>query len=94
MRPLAWAETSDARWCVGTHAALHLTGPDSTTRLGWEQIERADWDRDTLLLTVVEAVGWGEPETAVQVPISEPGMLLELVRERITKSVLIIGSPG
>lgn len=57
-------------------------------RLGWEQVERADWQRDTGRLAVVEVSGWGEPEPRTEIEIDDPGLLLELLRERVTKSVV------
>ena len=33
----------------------------SRTRLPWEQVEAADWDRDTSTLRVSEVGSWGEP---------------------------------
>ncbi|MGH3507791.1 MAG: hypothetical protein ACRDO2_11365, partial [Nocardioidaceae bacterium] len=40
------------------------------------------------VLAVVELGGWGEAETRTQIPVAEPGRLLELLRERVTKSVV------
>ena len=87
-RPLAWAVDSDTRWYVGTDRALHLADGDGFRRLGWEQIERADWHRDDERLAVVEVTDWGEPEQRHEISVSDPGQLLELLRERVTKSVL------
>ena len=87
-RVLAWAVDSAGRWHVGTDRALHLAGVDGHRRLGWEQIERAEWQRDEGRLAVVESADWGEPERRHELDISEPGQLLELLRERVTKSVL------
>jgi hypothetical protein len=88
-RPLAWASCADDRWLVGTVSALHLYGPDVQRRLGWEHIERADWSRDTETLAVVEVTGWGLPEKRTELVVVDAGQLLELLRERVTKSVVL-----
>lgn len=87
-RPLAWAKDRQGRWYVGTDRALHLADGDGFRRLSWELIERADWQRDTGRLAVVEVSGWGEPEPRTEIEVDDPGQLLELLRERVTKSVV------
>ena len=94
-RPLAWATGTTGEWYVGSNLALHL--PDAAgghRRLGWEQVERADWQRDTDRLAIVEVAGAGQPERTTVVHIDEPGQLLELLRERVTKSVVCSSTPG
>ena len=71
---------------AGTRDALYLR----RTRLAWEQVEAADWDRDTELFRVVEVGTWGEPRAEHRFAIDEPRRLLELVRERVTASVLLV----
>jgi hypothetical protein len=88
-RPLAWAVGTDGRWYVGTDRALHLSGDAGWRTLRWEQIERADWERDSERLAIVEVVGWGLPEIRTELSLVDPGHLLELVRERVTKSVVL-----
>lgn len=88
-RPLAWALDRDGRWHVGSDRALHLASQQGYFRLAWEQVERAEWQRDTERLAIVEAADWGEPERRHELPLDDPGQLLELLRERVTKSVLI-----
>jgi len=86
---LAWASGASGEWYVGTNLALHL--PDETgnhRRLGWEEVERADWHRDDDRLAIVEVADWGTPERTTVVRVDEPGHLLELLRERVTKSVV------
>jgi hypothetical protein len=51
-------------------------------------VERADWQRDSDRLAIVEVADWGEPEHTTVVRIDDPGHLLELLRERVTKSVV------
>jgi hypothetical protein len=60
----------------------------------WEQVQAADWDRDDGLLRVSEVGTWGEqrPEHVLAIPDAEAkdaDRLLQLVRERVTASVLL-----
>lgn len=85
---LAWAVDSDGGWHFGTDRSLHLADADTYRTLGWEEIERAEWHRDDDRLAVVEAADWGRAERRHEIAVDEPGQLLELLRERVTKSVL------
>jgi hypothetical protein len=85
-RVLAWTEATTGEVLAGTREALYLPG----VRLGWEDIEAADWDRDTEEFRVAEVGRWGEPRVEHRYGISEPRRLLELVRERVTASVLLV----
>ncbi len=90
-RLLAWAPVAGGRWVGGTRDALYL--PD--VRLQWEEVEAADWDHDLGLLRVSEVGQWGRPrvEHALTLDDSTPtetDRLLQLVRERVTASVLLV----
>lgn len=87
-RPLAWATDHDGRWFIGTDRALHLANGDGFRRIGWELVERADWQRDDGRLAVVEVADWGSPEPRTVIAVDDPGLLLDLLRERVTKSVV------
>jgi hypothetical protein len=82
---LAWA-ASESGPVAGTRSALYL--PDGV-RIPWEQIEAADWDLDSETLRVTEVGTWGEPRPAYSLVLTEPGRLLQLVRERVTATVVI-----
>lgn len=86
-RVLSWAESTSGV-VAGTRDALYLPGPPPR-RVPWEQVEAADWDLETETLRVSEVGTWGEPRPAYELTITEPGRLLELVRERITASVVL-----
>jgi hypothetical protein len=93
---LAWAESSSGAVVAGTRDALYVVspGPPSSvepaeTRLPWEQVEAADWNRDTSRLRISEVGSWGEERVEHTLTIEEPGRLLELVRERVTASVVL-----
>jgi hypothetical protein len=85
-RVLAWTEAASGEVLAGTREALYLGG----VRLAWEDVEAADWDRDTGELRVAEVGRWGEERVEHRYSIEEPRRLLELVRERVTASVLLV----
>jgi hypothetical protein len=88
-RILAEAEGSKGQWLVGTERALYLCDEESSRRLPWEQVERAEWKSETATVAIVEVSGWGQPETRTEVELAERGRLMELLRERVTKSVVV-----
>lgn len=59
-------------------------------RIAWEQIERAEWDRDTDLLRVVETAPLGQrmPVWSLRFQRADD-RFLRLIRERITASVVV-----
>ena len=83
-RVLAWAST-DQGVVGGTRDALYVPGG----RIPWEQVEAADWDNETSVLLVREVGSWGAARPEHRLTVEEPGRLLELVRERVTASVLL-----
>jgi hypothetical protein len=95
-RLLATAE-SDGIHLGGTRDALYVVEPIAggafelvdTTRIPWEEVEAADWDLETSTLRVTEVGTWGEPRPEHSFVIEEPGRLLELVRERVTASIVL-----
>ena len=82
---LAWAAAADGA-VAGTRAALYLPGGH---RVPWEHVEAADWDRDSETLRVSEVGTWGEPRPTYSFVLGEPSRLLQLVRERVTASVVL-----
>ena len=85
-RVLAWTRAVTGEVLAGTREALYLDG----ARVAWEDVEAADWDRDTEQLRVAEVGSWGEPRVEHRYAIAEPGRLVELLRERVTASVLLV----
>jgi hypothetical protein len=75
---------------VGSRDALYLPG----RRLPWEQVEAADWDTELERLRVSEVGHFGEQRREHTLTIAENGAgtdrLLQLVRERVTASVLLV----
>lgn len=84
-RILAGAVTEEGTGVAGTRDAFYAGG----SRLPWESIERADWDAETRTLTVAEVGSWGEVRPVHDLVLPDPGRLLELVRERVTASVVL-----
>jgi hypothetical protein len=90
-RLLAWAALAGGEWVAGTRDALYLPAG----RLPWEQVEAADWDQDLGRLRVSEVGRWGESRVEHGLVLDESAAteadrLLQLVRERVTASVLLV----
>lgn len=85
---LAAAETGGT-WLLGTREAFVVVGADQHRRIPWEQVERAGWVRDSAVLEVSEVGEWGLSRPVHRFVIAEPGRLLELMRERVTASVVL-----
>jgi hypothetical protein len=86
---LAHAEAGDGSWLLGTRDAFLVVSATGATRIPWEQVETADWDRDTDRLRVAEVGEFGEPRPVHTFGIAQPGDLLQLIRERVTASVVL-----
>ncbi|HXH79466.1 hypothetical protein [Nocardioides sp.] len=84
-RVLASCESVDGVVLAGTRDALYL----GSTRIPWEQVEAADWDRDTDAFRVSLVGSWGHEKTTHSYDLLVPGRFLELVRERVTASVVL-----
>jgi hypothetical protein len=87
-RPLAWATGPAGEWYVGTDRALHFVTPVSYQRLPWEGVENASWHAESQTLVVVEVADERQQATHHSLAVAEGGRLLELLRERVTKSVV------
>jgi len=89
---LAAARSEHGTWVLGTRDALVLV-PDREasghTRVAWEHVQAADWSRDDDRLRVTEVGEYGRPRPVHEVVLQEPGLLLQLVRERVTASVVL-----
>jgi len=94
---LAGTPAADGSWLLGTRDALLIVaragstasvGPVET-RIPWEQVERADWDRDEERVRVLEVGRFGKVRPEHEFRVKDPGLLLELVRERVTASVVL-----
>lgn len=88
---LAAARSEDGTWALGTRDALVLlpAGDAGPTRIAWEDVQAADWSRDDDRLRVSEVGEYGRPRPVHEVVLTDPGLLLQLVRERVTASVVL-----
>lgn len=89
---LAGARSANGTWVLGTRDALVLLPGEEAagpTRITWEQVQAADWSRDDDRLRVSEVGEFGRPRPVHEVVLDEPELLLQLVRERVTASVVL-----
>jgi hypothetical protein len=89
-RLLADAVAEDAH-LGGTRDAFYAdpAGHAPPLRVPWESVQAAGWDADAATLTLTEVGTWGVPRPRHVFVVREPGRLLELVRERVTASVVL-----
>ena len=82
---------ADGAHLGGTRDAFYaaVPGEPAPLRVAWEDVQAADWDADASTLTVTEVGSWGVPRPRHAFVLREPGRLLELVRERVTASVVL-----
>lgn len=86
---LAFAQ-EDPRWVLGTRLALYVITPGSpVVRLPWESVQAADWSQDASTLTVTEVGSYGDQRAAFVFTLQNPVLLLQLIRERVTASVVL-----
>ena len=87
-RVLASGRSVDDVWLIGTDRSLYI-GDDTIVEIPWERVERATWDRDDSALVVEEVADFGEPHPRHAVRLDDPRRLLQLIRERVTASILL-----
>jgi hypothetical protein len=88
-RVLASSQERGGGWHIATSHALYVADGAGQHRIPWEHVDRAAWDSDAERLVVVEVADFGEPQPRHELSVPEPGRLLEVVRERVTASVLM-----
>ena len=59
-RVLAATTATDGTVLAGTRDAFYVVRDGETRRVPWEQVEAANWDRDTDTFRVSEVGNWGE----------------------------------
>jgi hypothetical protein len=84
-RVLAWANGPSGLY-IATDLAFHVPEPLDPQRVAWHLIDRASW-RDPFLDVGLHAQV-GTPLLNWKLELSEPGRLPEVVRERVTASVI------
>ncbi|MBP2356618.1 hypothetical protein JOF29_007728 [Kribbella aluminosa] len=88
---LAAVQLANGRWVAGTRAALYLPSDsaDAERRVGWEQIERANWDSEASVLHIYETTDFGTPLHASELKVEDPGRFGQLLRERVDASIVV-----
>jgi hypothetical protein len=88
-KALAAAPADDGSWLLGTRRSLVLVLTDEVVRLPWEQVEDASWDQEARRLRVDAVGSYGEPRPSYTFTMEDPALLLQLVRERVTASIVL-----
>lgn len=97
---LAASQDGSGRWWVATHDALYMPGtgsastaagsaaavPAAARQVPWEEIDKAEWDRDSSRFTLL-LVGAPAP---VHTRFEKADDLLTVLRERVTTSVVAV----
>ena len=89
---LAATQAGDGTWLLATRERFCMVDPEGRSdvvRLRWEEVQRADWDRDAATLRVEAVRDYGEPVARWAYVIEEPGALVPLVRERVDASIVL-----
>jgi len=88
---LAAVQLANGRWVAGTRAAVYLPSDsaDADHRVGWEQIERANWDSEASVLHIYETTDFGTPLRATELKVEDPGRFGQLLRERVDASIVV-----
>jgi hypothetical protein len=90
-RVLAATAANDGTWLLGTRDAFVVVrgNQEEPLRLPWEDVERADWDGDAERFRILEVGRFGEPRPEHGFLLDDPGLLVQMVRERVTASVVM-----
>lgn len=90
-RPLARAVADDGTALVATRDAFHLAPEDGSPgrRIAWESVEAAEWDAETATFRFSEVGEWGQPRPEHSFVLGDARLLLELVRDRVTASIVL-----
>ncbi|GGF58512.1 hypothetical protein GCM10011519_35420 [Marmoricola endophyticus] len=77
-------------WLLGTRRAfVVLPAEGEVHRIVWEQVHDAAWDLDDAQLTVSEVGEYARTRPVHRFGLDDPGRLLELLRERVSASLLL-----
>ncbi|MFC0622779.1 hypothetical protein [Kribbella deserti] len=97
---LSAIQLPDGRWLAGGRSALYLPSAPAADsdgasplydvrRIGWEKIERAEWDSEQSILHVWETTAFGTPLAGTHLPVEDLGKFGQLLRERVSASIVI-----
>jgi hypothetical protein len=85
---------------AGSGGGASAPGPDggagggggagvAVRRVGWEKVERANWDSEASILYVYETTDFGTPLRATELKVEDPGRFGQLLRERVDASIVV-----
>ena len=92
---LAHTVAKDGTWLLGTRLRLVVVGggdspeEQGAVQIPWETVEDAAWEQDDARLRFTETGRYGEPRPTYSFEVEDPALLLQLVRERVTASVVL-----
>jgi hypothetical protein len=82
------ARDTPSGWVVATTHALWLPDRTGLTRVGWESVDNASWDRDTSALTVRQSAVLGARPRRWVVHMDDDRDLLLLIKERVRATLV------
>jgi hypothetical protein len=88
-RVLAGAPARDGSWVLGTRRLLVLLTDPERVVLPWEQVEDAAWELEGERLRITGVGEYGRPRPAYSFEMDDPALLLQLLRERVTASIVL-----
>lgn len=88
-RVLASDVTTDGSPVVATNHRILLPASDGLTSIGWANVERATFDRESDLLTVIETASMGSRPRRYRLRIDGAPTLLDVIREQVKASVIL-----
>jgi hypothetical protein len=86
---LAHTVARDGTWLLGTRLRLVVLEEQRAVQIPWETVEDAAWKQDDARLRFTETGQYGEPRPTYSFEVEDPALLLQLVRERVTASVVL-----
>ena len=86
---LAHTVARDGTWLLGTRLRLVVVEEQRAVQIPWETVEDAAWKQDDARLRFTETGQYGEPRPTYSFEVEDPALLLQLVRERVTASVVL-----
>ncbi len=88
-KPLAFAASLDGTWLLGTRERLVIVTASEVVSIPWERVEDAAWNQEESRLRITGIGDYGRPRPSYSFEMGEPALLLQLVRERVTASIVL-----
>ena len=76
-------------YCIGGPALLSYVSDGDWQHLGWHEIQRGGWDAERGELSWTEVAEPEETGRRRTLPLTEPGRLPELFRERVAATIAV-----